>query len=296
MSLISLTEQPISFQRLISSNEENQELNKEERIKQIRDLIQNAPLVRNKDYYSPLIKLLDEIPFFSQQELTRHDYLVIAPYFQVLEMKAGQFIYHMGAINRKCYIIFDGTVINKIKGTNKECPNKQEFSECELKYPKIFGEQCLISERKLTSDSAHCKTDCEFLILDCEPYHNLMKDISLKKLFAKVQFFKNIPFFAGISKKYLSKQIPLFNVKNCIKEQIIYEPGQSAEFVYVVINGEFESTCYFESPKKQITLVDAILNKNIKAPLRNECFLRKNPNIKQVNLKIYCKGQIFGDD
>ena len=62
------------------------------------------------------------------------------------------------------------------------------------------------------------------------------------KIEKKVNFIKTIPLFNNLTRTYLMQFSYNFKVLNCNKDQLIYQQGSPANFVYIVQDGLFEVT------------------------------------------------------
>jgi hypothetical protein len=87
-----------------------------------------------------------------------------------------------------------------------------------------------------------CLQDTHFIVLSKKDYNNIIGTIEKKMYLDKVNFLRNIPIFAKLTKTSLGKLTYYFNIKKCIRDHFLYKEGDPAEFVYIIRKGDFEIT------------------------------------------------------
>ena len=66
------------------------------------------------------------------------------------------------------------------------------------------------------------------------------------KLNKKISFFKGIPTFSELSKDTIAKFTYFFQEGSAIRNSYLFKQGDKLEYIYIVINGEFEISTKFE--------------------------------------------------
>src|SRR5574343_604456 len=102
-----------------------------------------------------------------------------------------------------------------------------------------FGELALIKDQP-RSASILCETDTHFAILSKEDYMNIIGKLEARRLEIFIEFLHNIPIFRPWTKKKLEVLTFYLNKVQFKRKQEVFKIGSRAEFVYIVLEGEFE--------------------------------------------------------
>lgn len=132
-----------------------------------------------------------------------------------------------------------------------------------------FGELALIKDQP-RSASILCEADTHFAILSKEDYMNIIGKLEARRLEIFIEFLHNIPIFRPWTKKKLEVLTFYLNKVQFKRKQEVFKIGSRAEFVYIVLEGEFE----LEKP---------FWNKE-----RKESF--------SLKLALLGRGEVFGDE
>ncbi len=107
-----------------------------------------------------------------------------------------------------------------------------------------FGEIALIKRTKRNA-TIKCKTNVECIVIEKNDYNKIMREIEEKRLEIDLLKFKyDFRFFEFWTNNML---INLFNCKthiNLTKDQYLYKQDDEADYIYLIIDGNFEEYCY----------------------------------------------------
>lgn len=101
-----------------------------------------------------------------------------------------------------------------------------------------FGELALI-EQKPRMASCRCLKNTHFMVLSKNDYNRVIGALEKRAYLDKINFLKNIPIFALVTRTFLGKLTYYFETKKCIKDSFLYKEGEPANYVYIVKKGEF---------------------------------------------------------
>jgi CRP-like cAMP-binding protein len=134
-----------------------------------------------------------------------------------------------------------------------------EFKEVATKGTgEFFGELALI-DNKPRSATIKCITPCFFATLDKTSYDNSLGKIQTAQLESMIDFLSSIPQFGGTggsstineitqkdenkwtwSKTALSRLSYYFKEVKYRRSNVVYKKGDPVQYVYIVLDGEFE--------------------------------------------------------
>lgn len=80
------------------------------------------------------------------------------------------------------------------------------------------------------------------MVLSKNDYNRVIGAIEKRAYLEKINFLKNIPIFALVTRTFLGKLTYYFENKKCIKDSFLYKEGDPANYVYIVKKGEFQTT------------------------------------------------------
>lgn len=135
-----------------------------------------------------------------------------------------------------------------------------------------FGELALIKDQPRAA-SVLCETDCHFAVLSKEDYLNIIGKIEARRLDLFIEFLSLIPTFRYWTKKKLELLSYLFTKVDYKRKQNVFNIGSPPEYVYIVIDGEFE----------------------LWKPMKTETNKEKKENFI-VKFALLGKGEVFGDE
>ena len=90
--------------------------------------------------------------------------------------------------------------------------------------------------------TVRCATACHLMILTKEAFDEVIGKMEKRILNDKINFLRNIPVFALLTRNSLAKLTPSLIKKTIQKDAYLYREGDVAKIVYIVIKGEFEIT------------------------------------------------------
>lgn len=76
--------------------------------------------------------------------------------------------------------------------------------------------------------------------MDKSDYSKTLSRIESKNINKVIDFFKNLPYFSNFSRTAITKMRLNFKKLKFKCNHLIYKEGDPSEFVYIVINGDFE--------------------------------------------------------
>lgn len=88
------------------------------------------------------------------------------------------------------------------------------------------------------------------MTLDKNTYDKAIKKILSKAVNAKVDFLMRIPCFNEQRRKSVSVFTNFLIPELFIRNQYVYKEGDPADFVYIIVNGEFELVKSLAKPDK----------------------------------------------
>mmetsp|Transcript_29513 Transcript_29513/g.26911 ORF Transcript_29513/g.26911 Transcript_29513/m.26911 type:complete len:136 (-) Transcript_29513:1941-2348(-) len=104
-----------------------------------------------------------------------------------------------------------------------------------------FGELALMDSRPRAA-TIYCKEDCQFAVLDKEPFLKILKEKEIRKLFKEIDFLASLPVFkkwSYFAVKNLYYHAPIRTVKRGI---VMYSEGDESEGMFIIKRGEFKVT------------------------------------------------------
>lgn len=91
--------------------------------------------------------------------------------------------------------------------------------------------------------------------MDRQSYKKVLGKIEQKRLNQSIDFLQSLPFFNSWTRSTISKFQYLFERKEFIRNQIVYTEGDHADFVYLILSGEFELSLKCKAElKKEINI------------------------------------------
>ncbi|EGR32337.1 cyclic nucleotide-binding domain protein [Ichthyophthirius multifiliis] len=180
----------------------------------------------------------------------------------------------------KFYIIFNGSVqVHIRKGV------EQLKQVAIMPTGSSFGELALISNQPRLA-TIICEEDCDFLVLKKKDFNRIMKNIELKVLNDKVACLIDIPFIGIINKQFIRDIYSKLKQIDFFKGQVVYQEGDKAQYVYIVIKGHF------------------VAYKNFKIQQQDQWSLQIDENqkiyqkqyVKKMKFQSFTDKQFFGED
>ena len=118
--------------------------------------------------------------------------------------------------------------------------NESDFVELiQLSDGDSFGELALINNSPRMATIVWL-TDWIFATMDKSDYSKTLSRIESKNINKVIDFFKNLPYFSNFSRTAITKMRLNFKKLKFKWNHLIYKEGDPSEFVYIVINGDFE--------------------------------------------------------
>ena len=102
-----------------------------------------------------------------------------------------------------------------------------------------FGEYALISNRPRLA-TIRCVRDTFFAVLDKLSYQRVFARLEEIALNEKIDFLKAIPCFSHWARHALAKLTFYLLERKYIRHHAVFKEGQPSEYVYMVLEGEFE--------------------------------------------------------
>ena len=102
-----------------------------------------------------------------------------------------------------------------------------------------FGELALINNAPRAA-TIICDAECYFAIMDRTDYNKTLNKIEVRNINKIIDFFKNLPYFSSYGRSALDKIRLQFGRAKFIRKQYVYKEGDESDYVYIVINGDFE--------------------------------------------------------
>lgn len=102
-----------------------------------------------------------------------------------------------------------------------------------------FGELALI-DNKPRAATIKCESDCIFATMERSDYTKTLSRIENRNINKVIDFFKDLPYFENYGRAALNKIRFNFSRIKFKRKHIIYKEGDPSDFVYIVINGDFE--------------------------------------------------------
>jgi CRP-like cAMP-binding protein len=103
----------------------------------------------------------------------------------------------------------------------------------------LFGELALIN-KKSRAATINCVDDTHLAVINKKDFNTILKSHQENRLNELISFFKEIPLFSQWGKVGLTKLQLNFEEVAVKKGDTVFEIGQQAKYIYVVISGEFE--------------------------------------------------------
>ncbi|CAI2382238.1 unnamed protein product [Moneuplotes crassus] len=205
--------------------------------------------------------------------------------------------------------------------TEEEDENYTEVSV--LKGGSSFGELALISSKPRAA-TIRAKTGAYFAVIGKADYQKVLLKIQEKELNKKIDFFKSLPIFQDWTRIAVGKLTYFFIEKEYLRNFKVYSEGDKTEYIYIVLEGEFEANKLVTIGKKRspednfihehisdkrqkpIAKIHKELIQNYAGSLSNsssEASLDINNPIKENNgtenmfcPELFCRGSLIGDE
>ena len=142
-----------------------------------------------------------------------------------------------------------------------------------------FGELSLLQDAP-RSASIICKEPTILAVLSKESFNVVLKEYEARKLNEKIVFIRSIPAFQGWSRQAMSKLTYYLKERKYKRSSVIYDEGDAANEVFIVLEGEFKltKTCKMQKESSERTV--------------------KTMMVSQSQLQVVIKGvrEVFGDN
>ena len=118
--------------------------------------------------------------------------------------------------------------------------NESDFVELiKLQDGDSFGELALINNSPRMATIVWV-TSWIFATMDKNDYNKTLSRIESRNINKVIDFFKNLPYFSNFSRTALTKMRFNFKKVKYKCNYVVYKEGDHSDFVYIVINGDFE--------------------------------------------------------
>eukprot|EP00347_Sterkiella_histriomuscorum_P010646 403375474 len=174
---------------------------------------------------------------------------------------------------------------------------------------KSFGELALITNKPRAA-RIKCLTDCHFAVMSKHEYNRCLAKIENKTRVMTIQFLSEIPFFTTWSTTQLGKILSSFSVIKFKRGAILFREGTPNEDIYIVKSGEFKGTRnilirntnniepvmqYLRGERTNKSLRSSF-NSNMQNLTKNSNITNINQKKEQIQLFLFGKGQLFGEE
>lgn len=109
----------------------------------------------------------------------------------------------------------------------------------EMNQGKIFGELGLL-ENKPRSATLIAAEDTWWGVLTKGPFERILKKFEKDKMNVLIEDIDHFLNFKMMTRAYKAKLLKGMSTVNFIRNQVIYEEGQSSDYIYFVLEGEYE--------------------------------------------------------
>ena len=145
----------------------------------------------------------------------------------------------------------------------------KEYLETEWLKPSVvykkgdsFGSRSLIHDNDKRAGSAICTQGCVLTTMTREEYQKFLLRQHLKKQAKKNMFLKNLPMFQHWPTKWLNKLQDGFIDEVFIRNQPVYNEGDSANDIYLIHSGEFLLTKRVPVKEEHSVQLDKLIGPN----------------------------------
>jgi CRP-like cAMP-binding protein len=191
----------------------------------------------------------------------------------------GQVVFTLGDLARRFYILLKGRAVGKMPTTKlQQAQRRKEMhigatSEAaitslieklrtiqparrspersralsEADFTQVFSFSpgaCLcdltINETEEREITVECIENCTLLVLPMEAYAAAVQEYEEKRVKEHVKDLREIPAFSKWTRKSLSQLIKAMKERKCVKGEVLYREGDSANSVFFISSGEFK--------------------------------------------------------
>ena len=98
----------------------------------------------------------------------------------------------------------------------------------------------MVSSDNRRNATVKCLTKVTYGVLDKRNFDRSLSKIEQRRTHKLLEFLSAIPCFVGMKRTAIQKFVYFMEKRKCIRKQVVYSQGESANAVYIVIKGEFE--------------------------------------------------------
>jgi len=109
-----------------------------------------------------------------------------------------------------------------------------------LGFGEAFGELALRHKDAKRMATIVCKEDCHFGVISKHVFQRALQAHFDRIMNNNLLFFKKHPLFSEWEELQLEQFYQHINLKNLVKNQVIYQEGEEADFFYLIKEGEIE--------------------------------------------------------
>jgi len=253
------------------------------------EILKKPKKLRNSKDLAILLRYMSNVDFFK-----KHDLDVAEECLKVMShvsLKAGDTVFNMGDVGTSFWIILRGSVgvwlnSDQILGKKENGENAivKVFREVRtLPKGSAFGELAL-TDNKPRAASIICKENCDFAVLDKDPFKEILRETMKKNLFEEINFLAELPLFAGWT-FYKLKELFLHSpIISYGRNNLVYDEGDSSEKMYIVKKGTFK---ILKEVDVDVESKDKEEVKSLKKKLRTK---------KMLELAVIGEREVFGEE
>lgn len=219
-------------------------------LQQVIQTLQDPPNRRREPQLLQLASFLSHLKFFNGLDERTEVVRACCKQLTHEAWQKGDVVFRKGDPGDKFYIILAGTlgvyinttVTREVQQDNGIALLKSSFELQEVKEIRegeTFGELALITNSTRAA-TVQCKSDCHLAVLDKAEYLRLLGKLEQQKLQELVNFLQSLPLFRDWGKMSTQRVSYYFTPVSYIRKQVVYRSQDTANYVYIVKQGEFE--------------------------------------------------------
>jgi CRP-like cAMP-binding protein len=238
-------------------------------------ILQKPVQYRSTQDVEILVRCTREIQFFKTHDATTHEKCLKHMYHQ--RLLAGETLFAKGTIGTTFYVILKGKVGVWIPapGSSFEEENMTEIKV--LEPGAAFGELALM-DSKPRAATIVCNEDCDFAVLDKEPFRQILKAKEELKMMTDINFLFSLRLFNKCTFNYIKEIYYMCALTQFTRGQKVFREGDAADKMYIIKTGEFKVSNILELDGEQ-----GFLKR------------RRNARKKEVEVALLGIGEIFGE-
>ena len=201
----------------------------------LKSILSKPPAFRSSEDLKEIASYICKIKFFSELKEDKQVFNDCCMYITYEYFPENRYVFHMGDIGDKFYIMIEGEAAVLVPGKPDEPPGLKEVFVYHS--GSNFGELALM-EKKPRSATILTKTPCHFAVLDKTNYQRILAGRMKRKRLDLVDFLQKQLLFKNLTKGSLIKLSYCFEEKIYKKDHVLLHEGNVINHLFLIREGE----------------------------------------------------------